>query len=60
MLVTFANFLKLEEHSEHDWRSASGATKNFGRILSSISYFDCDEVSGGQEQLVLAYKATTE
>jgi len=55
MIVTFANFLQLENSREHTWATASSAAKNFGKVLSHLSYFDYDSVSSEQEDCVKNY-----
>ena len=45
MLVTFANFFKLDDMNDHTWKTASAQAKNSGRILSHLTYFEYDTVN---------------
>ena len=59
MLVTFGNFFKFNNRSDHTWQSVSACLKSFGTVLSNITYFDFDQATPAQKRMMLNYSIAT-
>ena len=57
MLVSFANFLRLNDSDDNTVRSCKSALRSFGKILSTMTYVKYDEVSAEQMEEALTYSA---
>jgi len=57
MLVSFANFLRLNDSDDNTVRSCTSALRSYGKILSQLAYFDYDLASPEQVEEALLYSA---